>query len=113
VPPELDADGVLDTGQELDVCATGLTRALARPEQVGRAVVPASGEAVATGELLLVLEDQRLVRGEEIDLVQLDLGSEVDAARGHEPQRALDLLGDGLVPAAFPAGGHVFQVPLV
>ncbi len=47
----------------------------------------------------LVAEQQRLVRRVEVDLVQLHLGGEVDAARGHEPQRALDAVGDLFVAA--------------
>ena len=71
--------------------AVELAGALADPEQVRRAVVPVAGEAVLAGERLLVVEEQRLVRRVEVDLVQLELGVEVDAARGHEAQRPLDL----------------------
>ena len=91
--------------------AVELAGALADPEQVRRAVVPAVGEAVPTGQRLLVAEEQRLVRGVEVDLVQLQLGVEVDAARGHEAQRALDLAGDGVVSASLGTGVDVLQVP--
>ena len=80
-----------------------LAGALADPEQVGRAVVPVAGEAVAAGERLLVPEQQRLVRRVEVDLVQLQLGVEVDAARRHEAQRPLDLAGEALVAPALRA----------
>ena len=42
---------------------------------------------------LFVAEQQRLVRRVEVDLVELGLGVEVDAARGHEAHRAVDLGG--------------------
>ena len=92
--PELHADRVLDPAEELDVRAAELTRALADPQQVRGAVVPLVGEAVAPGERLLVAEQQRLVRRVEVDLVELVLCVQVDAARGHEPERAVDLSGE-------------------
>ena len=55
---------------------------------------------------LLVAEQQRFVRRVEVDLVELHLGVEVDAARGHEPQRAVDLVGELLVAAAFARGSR-------
>ena len=57
------------------------------------------------GERLLVAEQQRLVRRVEVDLVQLRLGVEVDAARGHEAQRPLDLVGE-LRRSAGPRGSR-------
>ena len=93
--------------------AVELTGALADPQQVGRAVVPVVGEAVAPGERLLVAEDQRLVRRVEVDLVELVLGVEVDAAGGHEAQRAVDLAGERLVAAALGAGVDELEVPRV
>ena len=65
--------------------------ALADPEHVRRAVVPLTRERVGAGQCLLVSEDQRLVARVEVDLVELGAAGEVDAARGHEPQRAFDL----------------------
>ena len=103
VGPELHADRVLHAGEELDVRAVDLAGALADPQQVRGAVVPVAGEAVAAGERLLVAEEQRLVRRVEVDLVQLRLVVEVDAARGHEVQRPLDPVGDLVVATALAA----------
>ena len=64
----------------------------ADPHHVRRAVVPGAGERVATGEGLLVAEDQRLVRGPELDRVELRSGLDVDPARPHEPQGPVDLV---------------------
>ena len=72
--------------------AVELVGAVPDPQQVRGAVVPVAGEAVAAGERLLVAEEQRFVRRVEVDFVELGLGVEVDAARGHEAQRAVDLL---------------------
>ena len=103
---ELHADRVLHAGEELDVRAVELAGALADPEQVGRAVVPTAGEAVLAGQRLLVPEQQRLVGRVAVDLVELELLVEVDAARLHEPQRPLDLGRDGLVAPALGARGR-------
>ena len=81
VGAQLAADRVADPGEELDVGAVGLPGALADPEQVGRAVVPAAGERVLPGEGLLVAEDERLVARVEVDLVEV--GS---TPRGRCPQ---------------------------
>ena len=93
--------------------ASELTGALTDPQEVGRAVVPVVGEAVAPGERLLVAEEQCLVRRVEVDLVELVLRVQVDAARGHEPQRAVDLGGEQVVAAALGAGVDVLEVPRV
>ena len=108
---ELDADRVLHAGEELDVRAVELAGALADPEQVGGAVVPVAGQAVLAGQRLLVPEQQRLVRRVAVDLVELELLVEIDAAGLHEAQRALDLGGDGLVAPALGARGHEVLVP--
>ena len=68
---ELHAHGVLDAREELDVGAVDLTGPFTDPEEMGRAVVPVVGEAVAPGEGFLVVEQQRLVGGVEVDLAQL------------------------------------------
>ena len=90
-----------------------LVRAVPDPQQVRRAVVPVAAEAVAAGERFLVLEQQRLVRRVEVDLVQLHLGFEVDAARRHEPQRPLDPVGELLVAARLARAGDELEIPLV
>ena len=100
---ELAAERVADAAEELDVGAVELAGALADPEHVGRAVVPVAGEGVLAGERLLVAEDQRLVAGEEVDLVQVRLGLGVDAAGPHEAQGPVDLVGQPLVALALAA----------
>ena len=95
--PELHADRVVHAGEELDVRAVELARAVADPEHVRGAVVPVARERVAPRERLLVVEQQALVARPDVDLVQLRRRGEVDPARGHERERALDLGGDLLV----------------
>jgi hypothetical protein len=53
------------------------------------------------------------VAGVEVDLVELVLALQVDAARLHEAEGALDLDGDGLVAPALPAAAHELLIPLV
>jgi hypothetical protein len=62
------------------VGAVELAGALADPQHVGRAVVPVAGERVLPGERLFVAEEERLVAGVEVDLVQIRVRLEVDAA---------------------------------
>ena len=100
--PELAGQRVLDSREELDVRVVRVARALADPQQMGRAVVPVAGEAVAPREALLVRQDQALVAGPEIDLVQLMLALQVDAAGRHEAQGVVDAARDPLVAA--PSG---------
>ena len=90
-----------------------LMGAVPDPEHVRGAVVPVAGEAVATRERLFVAEEERFVRRVEVDLVQLRLGVEVDPAGRHEAQRAVDLLGELVVAAAFAAARDELEVPLV
>ncbi len=51
---DLHADGVADAAQELDVGAVQLTRALAAPQEVPAAVVPARSRAQDSLEEFLV-----------------------------------------------------------
>ena len=83
------------------------------PQQVGRAVVPAPGEAVAPGHRLLVAEQEGLVGGVEVDLVDDRGGGQVDPDGGHEPQRPVDAVGDGVVAPPGRAAGHELLVPAV
>ena len=110
---DLRADRVADAGEELQVGAVELAGAVADPDHVGRAVVPVAGEGVDPGQALLVGEDQRLVARPEVDLVQAVLGSEVDAAGGHEPQGTVDLRRDALVALALRLEAHELLVPQV
>ena len=64
----LEPDGVADTAQEVDVGAVRLARAIADPEHVRAAVVPAASGGIDTGQRLLVLEEQSLVGGVELGL---------------------------------------------
>jgi hypothetical protein len=80
--------------RELDVGAVELAGALADPEHVGRAVVPVAGERVLAGEGLLVAEDERLVAGVEVDLVELGVVSVSMPAGRHEAQGPVDLVGE-------------------
>ena len=111
--PDLHADRVVDAGQELEVGPVELAGAVADPDHVGRAVVPVAGQRVDAGQAFLVGEDQRLVAGEEVHLVQPLLGPEVDAAGGHEAQGAVDLRRDALVALALAGRGDELLVPQV
>ena len=111
--PSLIPDRVADAGQEGDVGAVELAGAVADPQEVGGAVVPAAAEGVAARERFLVAEDECLVARPEVDLVD-GLGfRQVDAAGGHEPQRPVDLGRDLLVAQSLGAGGHELLVPHV
>ena len=111
--PDLHAHRVVDARHEFDMGPVELTGAVADPDHVGRAVVPIAGEGVHAGEALLVGQDQRLVAREEVDLVQALLGPEVDAARRHEAQGAVDLRGDALVALALAGRRDELLVPQV
>ena len=91
--------------------AVELAGAIADPEEMSRAVVPVVGDGVLPGERLLVVQEQRLVRRVEVDLVQLPFGVQVDTARRHEAHGAFDLTSKGFVSEAFGAGGHEVLVP--
>ena len=93
--------------------AVELVGAVTDPQQVRGAVVPVAGDAVAAGQRLFVPEQQRFVRRVEVDLVQLGFVLQVDAARGHEPECAIDLLRELVVALAFATAGNEFEVPLV
>ena len=101
---DLAAERVADAAEELDVGAVELAGALADPQHVRRAVVPAAGQRVLAGERLLVAEDaapRGWCRSRPRAGSWLALG--VDAAGAHEPQRPVDLGGELLV-AADPRG---------
>ena len=105
---ELDADRVLDVAEQLDVGAVELAGALPDPDEVAGDVVRQLGAAVDAGHRVLVLEDQRLVAGVEVDAVEL-VG--VGPDRLHEVQRAVDLGGHLLVAAADLGAEHEVGVP--
>ncbi len=106
---DLAPERVVDTGEELDVRAVELARALADPEHVRGAVVPVARRRVAPRQPFLVVEHEALVARPDVDLVQRLRVVEVDADRGHEAKRALDLRGDSLV--ALPLGRATRRTP--
>ncbi|MCY1345957.1 hypothetical protein D9M69_320290 [compost metagenome] len=108
---DLDPDGVADTAHEFHVGAIQLAGAVADPEHVGGAVVPATGEAVATHECLFVVQQQRLVGGEEAGFAQLRCA--VQAAGAHEGQRLVDAVGQLAVLLGQCRVGDEVQVPLM
>ena len=91
---ELAADRVADVAEVLHVRAVELPGALADPHHVRRHVVGQLGARVDPRHRVLVVEQQRLVAGVEVDAVEL---VRVGADRLHEGQRALDLAGQQLV----------------
>ena len=113
VRPDLASDRVADAAQELDVRTVEGARALADPEHVGRAVVPAAGERVLPRERLLVAEEERFVAGEDIDGLEVGVRLGVDAAGLHEPHRPIDLGRHALVATALGAGGDELLGPHV
>ena len=113
VRAELDAERVVHAREELDVGALRVARPLADPEHVRRAVVPVARRRVAARQRLLVVEQQALVRGPDVHFAELRRVGEVDPARRHEPQRALDLGGDLLVAAPFRRARDELLVPHV
>ena len=109
--PELDAERVVDAGEELDVSAVALPRPLTDPEHVRGAVVPVAGQRVAPRQPLLVVEQEALVARPDIDLVQLRGVDEVDPTGAHERERPLDLDRDRLVALAFGGARGELLVP--
>ena len=95
--PELHADRVADVPEQLDVGAVELPGALADPDEVRRDVVRRLGARVDAGHRVLVVEQQPLVAGVEVDPVEL-VGVGADGL--HEGQRPLDLGGHPLVALA-------------
>ena len=96
---ELDADRVADVREQLDVRAVELAGALADPDEVAGDVVGLLGARVDAGQRVLVLQDQRLVAGVEVDPVEL-VGVGADGL--HERQRPVDLPGQLLVARRRP-----------
>ena len=110
---DLATQRVVDAPQELDVGTVELSGAVADPEHVGRAVVPASGERVAAGEGLLIAEQERLVAREEVDLAELGQALGGDATGPHELHGPVDLRRQVLIALSCGAGGDELAVPLV
>ena len=64
----LDTNGIGHTLQELDMCLVELSGALSAPDEVRRAVVEEARCGVETGQCLLVVQQQALVRCVELSL---------------------------------------------
>ena len=99
VRADLDADRVVDLLGERDVGAVEGAGALADPDHVRRQVVVVA-VLVAAGQRGLVLEQQRLVAGVELDARGRPEPVEVDADGRHEGDGPVDLAGDLLVALA-------------
>jgi len=108
---ELHAHRVVDAAQELEVGAVEPASPVAQPEHVRRAVVVVAGQLVALGERLLVVEQQRLVAREQVDLLGGRVRGEVHAAGTEEVQGAVDRLSRLLVAAALVARRDELLVP--
>jgi hypothetical protein len=93
---ELDPDRVADVPHELHVRAVELPGALADPQEVRRDVVRQARTRVDAGQGALVVEQQRLVAGVDVDPVEL---LRVGARGVHERQRPVDLAREALVAA--------------
>ena len=101
---DLESDRVGQQLRERDVRAVELAGALADPEHVRGQVVELRGVAVGALQVqaqqrALVVQQQRLVAGVELDAVQVVVPH---PAGVHEPHRAVDLRRDRLVPHARP-----------
>ena len=96
--------------EELDVRAVQAPGALTDPDQMRGDVVRQSGAAVDAGQRPLVLQQEPLVAGVELDPVEL---LRVGAARLHERQRPIDLVGKLLVAPPGRALRHEVLVPSV
>ncbi|MGX1269451.1 hypothetical protein RKD18_002645 [Streptomyces phaeoluteigriseus] len=97
VGPSLMPIGFADLRRELDVRVVQLPGALPDPHHVRGDVVQAAGAGVDAGEGRLVVEEQRLVGGVELDGLEL---LRVGPAGVHEVERLVDLAGQLLVALA-------------
>src|SRR6202046_2646811 len=95
VRADLDANGIADPAGDLDMSAVQRAGTLADPQEVRRGVVATAALGVFPGQGLLIVQQQRLVAGVQLNRAQL-IG--VGAACPHERQRPGDLPGQPLVP---------------
>ena len=91
--------------------AVELAGAVADPQHMRRAIVPIAGGAIDAGQRLLVLQDQRLVGGEEIGLADLRRGLGSQSAGFHEMQRLADAVGQIAIALALRAARHETERP--
>ncbi len=111
VRPDLHADWIADASQELHVGTVQLSSALADPQHVRRAVVPLTGEGVLASQCLFVAENQRLVRGVHVNLVERTVAFGVDAACPHECECPLDFCRHLFVALTLGARSNELLVP--
>ena len=107
---ELDPDRVVDPRDEVDVRAVEVARALTHPDEVTRHVVRVAGAGVDAGHRPLVVQQQRLVRGVELDRAHR---VEVGAAGGHEAHRLVDVAWRSARSARWPSWSTKPAVPVV
>ena len=104
---ELNADGVAHARQQLNVSAFLLAGALSRPQEVGGRVVGFAGARVDARHRRLVLQEECLVRGIEVNVAQ---GLKVDSRRPHEFDGPVNVLGQRFV-ARVRGVGHEPLIP--
>ena len=85
----------------------GLARAVADPQHMARKAVHAAVQAILAGQGLLVLQQQRLVAGVEVDLLELVKAAWVNADGFHEADRLLNLLSQAAVLLFLVAVGEL------
>ncbi len=81
------------------------------PDQVRRGVVPVPGQRVPAGHRFLEAQDEGLVAGPEVDLLERRFSAKVDATRPHEPQGPVDLPGQRVVVLPAGTARHELLVP--
>ena len=91
---DLDPHRVAHRGDEVDVRAAEVAGALPHPHEVAGGVVEVAGARVDAGHRALVVEQQGLVRGEELGRAHR---LEVGAAGVHELHRLVDVPREPLV----------------
>ena len=91
---DLDADRVADPRREVDVRTVQLSGPLPHPDEVPGHVIRLLRPGVDAGQRLLVVQDEHLVTGVQVDPLER---LRVHARRVHERHRPVDLAGHPLV----------------
>ena len=107
---DLHADGIANRRGEVHVRPIELARALPHPQEVAGHVVGQTRARVDAREGPLIIEAERLVRGVELDALEL---LRVGAAGLHEGQRAVDVGGETVVELPGRRLAHEVLVPRV
>ncbi len=113
VRTHLAPDGIADPRHQVHMRTVEITGTLADPEHVCGHVVDRASRILRPGQGALVVQQQCLVAGEQLDAVQIGRAFEVDAAGGHERQRPFDVGRHDLVPTPGRRVPHERLVPLV